>query len=318
VSATSTGILKAVDTVAEQLGQSAPRFARDSLAALSSDDNLAFALYAATSLEHLLKCYLARKHPALIVEASSFDSLLLACGFVTAAKAKRDEVKTVSATESLKRATQFLPLLSAHRKSLEQLFALRNGAAHLGDSDSVSAFVLPFLKVSEQLREALELDRNEYWGEYVSLADKTLHERVAAVELKVGAAIAAAKTTFEKRFEDIDAPDRGTMIAALEPSTFWGDEEQPATCPACESTALATGDVEVEWQYEQVGDDDFEATLDATFVPTSIRCKICGLNLADYDELVAAGITAWTIDVDPGRYEEERAHEPDEDWYRNR
>src|SRR5947209_3523271 len=100
----SAGVLgdtRAMEDVATQLGESAPRFARDALAALSNGDDVGFALYAATSLEHLLKSFLASKHPALIVEAKNLDSLLHACGQDAVANTPRDKVKTISAGESL-------------------------------------------------------------------------------------------------------------------------------------------------------------------------------------------------------------------------
>jgi hypothetical protein len=304
-----------MDDVAEQLAESAPRFARDSLAALSSNDDVGFALYAATSLEHLLKCYLARKHPALIVEAKNLDSLLHACGQDAVARTTRDKVKTISATESLERATRFLPQLASHGKDLEQLFGVRNGAVHLADSSSVQPFVLPFLKASEQVREALELDRASFWGDYVTLADSTLREHVVAAELKAAASVAAAKAAFSDRFGRLDEPSRLAVIAALEPDKFHGYEEQPATCPACGQTALATGTVETQWRYEEDGYDGFLPSLDATFFADMLKCPVCGLTLDDDDELRAAGLDlAWTIDVDPDDF----IQEPDEDYWRNR
>ena len=309
------GILDGMEDVASQLAESAPRFARDSLAALSTDDDVGFALYAATSLEHLLKCYLARKHPALIVEARNLDSLLHACGQDAVARTTRDKVKTISAAESLERAARFLPLIASHSKSLEQLFDVRNGAVHLADSSSIQPFVLPFLKASEQIREALALDRDNYWGEYITVADSTLREHVAAAELKAAAAVGAAKAAFSKRFGGLDDASRSAGIAALEPDTFKGYEEQPATCPACGSTALAAGTVETEWRYEDDGHDGFIPTLDATFFAETLRCAICGLTLNDDDELRAAGVErAWSVEVDPEHFIEE----PDEDYWRNR
>lgn len=304
-----------MDDVASQLAESAPRFARDSLAALSTGDDVGFALYAATSLEHLLKCYLARKHLALIVEAKHLDSLLHACGLDAAARTTRDKVKTISAAESLERAGRFLPLLASHSANMEQLFCVRNGAVHLADSSSVQPFVLPFLKASEQVREALALDRDDYWGEYIALADSTLREHVAAAELKAAAAVGAAKAAFSERFGGLDHASRWAAIEALEPDTFFGYEEQSATCPACGSAALASGTVETEWRYEEDGHDGFIPTLDATFFAETLRCAICGLTLDDDDELRAAGVElSWSIDVDP----EDFIEEPDEDYWRNR
>jgi hypothetical protein len=189
-----------MDDVAAQLAESAPRFARQALAALSDGDDVGFALYAATSLEHLMKSFLAGKHPALIADARNVDSLLHACGQFSAAKTKRDKVKTIGAAESLTRVGRFIPFVASDTSQLEGLFDVRNGAVHLADSSSVSEFVFPLLRVSEQVREALGLNREAYWGEYVGLADRTIEEHVAATELKVAAALAAAKSSYEERF----------------------------------------------------------------------------------------------------------------------
>jgi hypothetical protein len=310
------GYSTAVEGVADQLAKSASRFARASLAALSTADDMGFALYAATSVEHLTKCYLARKHPALIVDAKSVGSLLHACGQDAVAGTPRDQVKTITAAESVARVSRFVPLLTSHTTNLARLFEIRNGAVHLADSASTAPFVFPFLKASELLRDALGIDRDVYWGEYVTLADKTLREHVEAAELKATAAVGAARAVFAERFGHLlDAASRAAIIAALEPS-FWGDEEQPVTCPACESTALAMGTVDAEWHYEQTGDEDFEATFEATFLPDALRCNICRLELTSYEELVAAGVEQrWSIDVDPQNYIDER--EPDEDYWRD-
>lgn len=304
-----------MDDVSKQLSESAPRFARQSLEELSKGNDVSFSLHAATSLEHLLKSFLSSKHPALIVDPKSLDSLLHACGQDSVAKTTRDKVRTISAAESLERVGRFLPLPPASTARVLELFSVRNGAVHLADSSSIAPLVLPFLKTSEQVRQALALDRAEYWGDYIALADRTLQEHVADAELKAAAALAAANKAFADRFDGIDPGSKSAAITALEPDTFHGDEEQPVTCPACASTALATGSVEAEWRYEQVGEDEFDGGLDATFFPEVVHCRVCGLTLRNEDEVRAAGVqVSWEIDVDPERYYQE----PDEDWYRNR
>jgi hypothetical protein len=80
-----------------------------------------------------------------------------------------------------------------------------------------------------------------------------------------------------------------------------------------------SGTVEAEWTYEQVGEEDFEAHLDATFLADTLSCGVCGLELQNVDEIVAAGLESrWAIDVDPKNYYDERDWEPDEDWLRGR
>lgn len=304
--------------VAHHLAESAPRFARDALAAHSTGDEVRFALYAATSLEHLLKGYLARKHPALIVDVKSFDSLLHACDVDVDKRAPRDKIKTITAELSLDRVQRFLPLLTpALVESLKQLFGVRNGAVHLADTNSVDSFVLPFLRTSEQVREALDLDRSRYWSEFETVVDSTFQEHLAAAALKTATAVAAAKARFALQFGGLEESARLAAIAQFEPRIFAPYEEALVRCPACDALALASGTVAAEWHYEEVGADDFDATLLATFIADGLRCLVCGLTLRDEDELRAAGIaTRWDIDVDPSDFIEEE--EPDEDYWRYR
>ena len=144
-------------------------------------------------------------------------------------------------------------------------------------------------------------------GEYES---STLKSAVAA-ELKVAAAIAAARAVFEERFGGLVETSRKTAVAALEANHFLEDEEQAIKSPACGFDALASGSVEAEWRYEQVSEYDFEPILDATFFPDALKCRVCGLKLSGLEELRAAGVEqGWEIDVDPEPYYEG----PDDDW----
>ena len=217
-----------MENVADPLADSAPRFARDALEALSAGDAVGFALYAATSLEHLLKCYLARKHPALVVDGKHVDSLLHACGQEAAAETKRDQVRTISGVESLERVARFLPLIgSSDREILVQLFGVRNGAVHLANTASVDRFVLPFLRVSELLREALVLERGDYWGEYVNLADSTIEEHVEAADLKAKAAVGAAKERFADASTASMTARRSSRSQRSKPTAFAGTRSSP-------------------------------------------------------------------------------------------
>ena len=91
-------------------------------------------------------------------------------------------------------------------------------------------------------------------------------------------------------------------------------------CPACGSTALATGEVEAKWHYEQDGYDGFIPRLETEFYAETLECSVCGLKLDDVAELTAAGLERhWEIEVDPERYIDiHDDYEPDEDYYRNR
>src|SRR4051812_22107417 len=90
----------------DQLTRSSSQFARSALQALPTGDWVLFALHAGAALEHLSKAHLANKHAALI-SAEDFDSLLHACG--QEAHASRPIMRTIGATESVRRNGRFLP-----------------------------------------------------------------------------------------------------------------------------------------------------------------------------------------------------------------
>ena len=100
-------------------------------------------------------------------------------------------------------------------------------------------------------------------------------------------------------------------------------QEDLVTCPACERRALASGGYAVSWEADWDLDDFREPWLVGAYptvrlFPSSLACRVCGLELRGKDELRAASIPeSWEIrDVDPEDFyeeyrQDERHWEPD-------
>jgi hypothetical protein len=161
-----------------QLADSSAAFALSALRAQHQDRRV-FLLHAATALEHLAKAVLARRHPSLIVASNDFESLLHACGEGASARRKRPRMRTINASDAISRAGRFLPTVEALAPSLELLIQVRNGVAHLGEvsADDADSVLVPYLKASEEMRAALDIDKAAYWGEFVDLVDSALEEK---------------------------------------------------------------------------------------------------------------------------------------------
>jgi hypothetical protein len=299
----------------EQLVESSATFARSALQA-QHDDHRVFLLHAGTALEHLAKAVLARRHPSLIVASNDFESLLHACGESTAARRPRSKMRTINAAEAIGRASRFVPTVEALVPDIELLILVRNGVAHLGaaSSDDAEDVLAPYLKASEELRAALDMDRATYWGEFVDLVDSALKENTEKARLRVETALAIARQEFEKRFGELDTPTKQGMLRVIEagyaPEKY---DEQLLDCPACGTPALAFGSVKVEMDEDW---DHHERVLIGvhgyfTFIPNRLRCSACGLVLDGRDELDAAGIAEpWQLeDVD-----EREFFGGDEEW----
>jgi hypothetical protein len=303
------------DQLSEQLADSSAAFARSALEALHGDHRV-FLLHAATALEHLAKAVLVRRHPSLIVATTDFDSLLHACGESTVARRPRSKMRTINAADAISRASRFVPTVEAIVPGLELLILVRNGVAHLGEASSNDAgdVLIPYLKASEELRNALGIDRAAYWGEFVDLVESALKENVEKARLRVETALAIARQEFEKRFAALDDPTRQAMLRVIEagyaPEKY---DEQLLECPACGTPALAFGSVNVEMDEDWDHHDGVLIGVHPyfTFIPSGLRCSACGLELDGRDEMDAAGVAEpWQLeDVD-----ERDFFGGDEDW----
>lgn len=284
----------------EQLSSSSARRARSALQALAADDHDTFGLHASIALEHAMKAFLARRHPALIA-AADFDSLLHACGDSAEARTPRRAMRTIGAREALKRVGQIVPSIGILDSTLLPLLEARNAVAHLGEPIAASELRVPFFKAIEQLRHELDLDEAAYWGEFVGVVEAALEEHVKEERLLVETALAGARAAFSKRYEDLETETRAAVIRAIE-AAYPGatSDEDTVECPACAHLALVEGVTETA--YEQVGDDDFDFSV--SFFPGYLRCRVCGLELDGEDQLELAGVaTHWDlVDPDPADY----------------
>src|ERR1700693_115358 len=195
-----------------QLSGSSSHFARSALQGFPSGEYATFALHAGTAVEQLAKALLARRHPALIA-AHDFDSLLHACG--DSDFAQRTVMRTITVAESLRRAARFVPPLGNLLPQLEVLAEARNGVAHLGHAGQAEDLRLPFLKASELLRDALDLPRQDFWGEFEPLVDAALEESVKEAKVRAANAIAAARVEFETRYGHLDHDARIGVLHAI-------------------------------------------------------------------------------------------------------
>jgi hypothetical protein len=116
---------------AKRLQESSRKHMLRSLDAWSEDERDMAVLHCGIAVEHLLKAFLASKHPSLLVDARDFGSLLHAIGEGERAAAEEHQTKSIGASECFKRVAQFIQL-PATQQQAEPIFSARNGVAHLG------------------------------------------------------------------------------------------------------------------------------------------------------------------------------------------
>jgi hypothetical protein len=290
----------------DQLKKSSSRFARAALSAHGDGDLETFAVDAAVAIELLTKAALSKRHPALIA-ASDFDSLLHACDQSAFSGRPRHLMKTITGLEGLRRAGQLLPDLRATGRDLEPLFDSRNAAIHLGDPVLASDAYVPFLRAMGVLLDDLDLDPSDFWGDFAALVEATVREHVAEAEVRLEAALVAARREFARRYAGLEESEQRVVIKSIEatylPTQY---EEETCVCPACGHEALLQGETETEWVMEEDGDASFLAH----FVGYILNCRVCGLEI-DGDELERAEVEVdFDIEADPADF-----YDPDEDRF---
>ena len=137
-------------------------------------------------------------------------------------------------------------------------------------------------------------------GEAVAV-DQALKEHVEQARLRVEAALAVARAEFERRFAEDSDDAKKAVLTAIEESYFplQKYEEQLLDCPACDTPAVVAGTLREEY------DEDWDhkegvligVHLLVSFIPDSLVCRACHLQLSGRDEMDAAGVgESWYLD----------------------
>src|SRR6266478_5345539 len=136
-----------------------------------------FFIQAGVSFELLGKARLATIHPSLIID-KDFDSLLHACSAGKHSKQLPWQVKTITATEVLRRCTQLHPELLTFKSRLTLLAEYRNSTIHLGEvpDEEVKQLFQTFLAGSSAIAKGLGLKPEEIFGEFTEMVSKQLDE----------------------------------------------------------------------------------------------------------------------------------------------
>ncbi|WP_329529701.1 hypothetical protein OG568_48280 (plasmid) [Streptomyces sp. NBC_01450] len=260
---------------AKQLKLSSQKWMTAALTAFSQGtESFDFAVHhAGIAAEHLLKAYLATLHPALIVEARDFDSLLHATGHGTHASAPASQAKTIGLVEAHSRVHKILrKQIPIDRKALEPVANARNGVAHSGvhDVSEVQTVFTTCLRLIDPLLTELQIAPESYWGSYTSLHDRLIEERVKAARIQLERKLAKARAVFEQRYGHLAPKERQVVLATITqqpPGYMEYDEERP--CPACGSRGWLVGDTHLDETNEPV----------VVFTPYIFACSACGIDV---------------------------------------
>ncbi|HEY9313804.1 hypothetical protein [Williamsia sp.] len=288
------------------LGKAEIYFRRAAEHGHSDDDE--FAIWHLLGFEFLLRAPLAKVHPSLLADNAS-DSLLAANGIATDKQAK-----SAMSTVVIERLKKIVPEFAGDpERDSGVLMGLRNAELHTSDatvSDVPNALWLPKLvRIAKVLCKHLEIDVHDLLdNNVVKLGENLLDEADKKIEQEVRTKINAAHKLLKQLSQtEIDArvtTAKPTGIARL-------GLTQTATivkCPVCQNSVYAPKTY-VRSTPERLEDD--EAVHDNIFLINELKCQVCGLDLPNAAELVAAGLRQQVIETDSESLEDRYGTEPE-------
>jgi hypothetical protein len=236
-------------SLAEHMYLASSRFGQSAVEGYENSDWMIFALHAGTALELLAKAYLAAIHPSLVVEG--IDSLMYAIQVPGHSVMPLHAIRTIRTSEAITRAGRVLPIITnLTRGDLGVLIDVRNGAAHLGQIDQVTArrALTPFLRACDELLRGSKRPPGQYWGEDYRRVDRYLSESADSARDQAKTRISDAKKAFASRTRDLDSIGVQRLVESIYPSyDTRGYDHQLHDCPACASQALISGSFDFEW-----------------------------------------------------------------------
>ena len=282
-----------------------------------NDEQDQFFIQAGISFELLGKARLAAIHPSLIID-KDFDSLLHACAAGTHSKRLPWNVRTITATEVLRRCIQLHPELRTFEARLALLAEYRNSTIHLGEvpKTEVKQLFQSYLAGSSALAVGLEVNPDAIFGEFNELVLKQLDESLAEVQRVVAGKIARARDGFWLRYSALDPDQLEGLVSVIESGLQVNMEkykDELVPCPACGHMGVTSGDYDMEWD----ADIDRDGSITGVFPIVTLKalifiCSVCGLTLDAPSELKAAGlqVSINIKDVDPNDFYEEPDDHP--------
>ncbi|MHB8244089.1 MAG: hypothetical protein ACYDGN_01875 [Acidimicrobiales bacterium] len=284
--------------LANSLRERATSYVKRALGSYVGQEDHDFFLFAGFAVELAVKSELAGECAAFLAPGQHFSSAIELWNARGDLRQLPSGTRTVGGLEAFRRLAMMRPELRAHEGGASELFAYRNGEAHLGAVDATLR-TRAFVTFLEGLRAVLG-DDAELWKPHDELVRVTLDENAERISRVVQLRLSRARERFGLLKTSLGDGHVGA-IALLEMNAIeeLDVDAAVARCPACASKALARGVNELEY-----GEPDFGKDGEVEGVPSwlefralSFKCEICGLELLSPAEVKAAGMSeSWIND----------------------
>jgi len=252
----------------------------------NADSDWQFGLWSAFTLEFLVRSAVAGISPVLIADNQDWNNVLYGLGVQP--KRPKFVPKSAVVTDLVGRAEELVPEFTREQANFcASHFARRNSEVHTGnlsfENVGTSTWLPMFYSVCSVLVLAIGETLESLFGKNVAAQAA---EDIAALRDETAKAvkgtISAHKTVWEQKTED----ERATAKSQAETASLRHYGHRIA-CPACGCTAMLQGKAAgvAKRTVDEDGIDERQVMKPETFY-----CLACGLKIAGYSKLLAAGL----------------------------
>lgn len=252
----------------------------------NDDTDWKLGLWSTFTLEMLIRSAIAAVSPVLLADKEDWANLLFALG--NQPKKAKFVPKSAVITELLSRAEDLVSdFTREHANFCTSHFARRNSELHTGafafENAGAATWLPMFYAVCEILLKSIGESLDALFGpETAKRAREDIDALKDETAKSVKGAINAHKTVWEQKTEEERAT--ATAQAATASLRHYGHR---VTCPSCGATALIQGKAAGEPKRSVDDDGIYERQV---MKPETFSCVACGLKIAGFSKLLAAGL----------------------------
>lgn len=246
-----------------------------------------FGLWASLGLELLARAAVAQTSPALLADPDKEQRNLLHALGISSSNAP----KSIPTIQVLSHCRALVPAFTEDEfKAASALLNRRNEELHTGAAAfatfPLQTWIGSFFRCCKILAEHQGESLTSLFGaDEATVAEEILGKAEAGVVSHVKSSIAAHAKVFEAK--DSDEKARLAEQANEEGEKLSHRGHHRVVCPSCRCTATVQG---ATYGGERLEHRDDMIIVRQSVIPTKFTCSACGLKLAGYQELVAAGV----------------------------
>jgi uncharacterized protein (DUF952 family) len=226
-----------------------------------------------------------------------------------------EQVRTVSLRDALARVKTWVTS-NASGDDLGTLVGMRDGTVHAARDDEVEErLMVAFVQQADALLADLDRNRGEFWGGQLDVVDALLADASDRVKHRVGVKIASAVAAFNHLYGE--APEELLQaVRKFAASQVYERNQEPSECPVCQSTGVATGVHDVDYEAEWEDGEVVNAYPTVLFRAEGFRCRVCGFRLDSAAEWVTTGMEkSWEVEgANPREYEPPFDQDAYDEW----